>query len=226
MKKICILGTRTTSEEYADIAMECGYDVLYFVENMFPEKVGNELHGIPIVWYTQIAEIEEEFEVICGIASSHQRKLYVQNISEFIPDLKWATIIHPSASVSRSVVVEEGTLISRGVTIGSHTKIGKHCFLNRSSAVGHHDILSDFVTVSPGAVIAGACNIGVGSYISVHASIIDHTTVGDNSFVAAGAVVINDIPSNVAVMGIPAKPKILQDGSRALERIDSSKYQL
>jgi sugar O-acyltransferase (sialic acid O-acetyltransferase NeuD family) len=224
MAKICMFGTRTTSEEMVDIILDCGHEVIYYVENMFPAKVGSKLNEIPIIWYEDLKNIDEDFEVICGIASSYQRKVYVEEMKEFMPELKWATIIHPTVNASSTLNVGEGTLLSRGVSVGSHTKLGEHCFINRGVSLGHHDIFGDFVTVSPGATIAGSCDIGDGSYISMCSVIVDHTMIGKNTFVAAGAVVINDIENHTAVMGLPAKKKTLKEGSRVLERIDRSKY--
>jgi acetyltransferase-like isoleucine patch superfamily enzyme len=54
--------------------------------------------------------------------------------------------------------------------------------------------------------------------------VVDHTRVGENAFVAAGAVVTKDVEDNTAVMGLPAKEKRLKEGSRVLERVDRSKY--
>jgi len=224
MSNIYMLGTRTTSEEMVDVILDCGHEVACYVENMFPAKVGNELNGIPIIWYEDLKNIDEDFEVICGIASSYQRRLYVEQMKSFLPELKWATIIHPTVDASSTLKVGEGTLLSRGVSVGSHTELGGHCFINRGVSLGHHDILGDFVTVSPGATIAGACDIGSGSYISMCSVVVDHTRVGENAFVAAGAVVTKDVEDNTAVMGLPAKEKRLKEGSRVLERVDRSKY--
>jgi UDP-perosamine 4-acetyltransferase len=47
--------------------------------------------------------------------------------------------------------------------------------------------------------IGGRATVGIG------ATIIDGITVGMNSFVGAGAVVVKDVPDNVVVAGVPAK---------------------
>jgi len=226
MANVCVFGTRTTSEEMADVILDCGHDVIYYVENMFADKVGTQLNGVPVIWYEDLKNISEDFQAVCGIASSYQRKLYVQQMVDFMPELKWATIIHPTADISETAKIEEGTLISRGVTIASHTVVGQHCFINRNCSLGHHDIFEDFVTVSPGATIAGACTIEEGSYISMCSVIVDHIYIGQNAFVAAGAVVTANVPDNTAVMGVPAKKKLIKEGSRILERIDGSKYEI
>lgn len=45
-----------------------------------------------------------------------------------------------------------------------------------------------------------------GARIGVHVVILPGVTIGENSVIAAGAVVANDIPPNCLAVGVPAKP--------------------
>jgi carbonic anhydrase/acetyltransferase-like protein (isoleucine patch superfamily) len=66
-------------------------------------------------------------------------------------------------------------------------------------------VVGDFVSIQPGANIAGACEIGTAVYVGMGAVIIDHTIVGCHSVIGAGAAVIEDAPDHVLVIGVPAK---------------------
>lgn len=70
--------------------------------------------------------------------------------------------------------------------------------------VGHHATVHDYVTLSPGANVAGAVTIGEGAYIGMGAIILGRVTIGDHAVDGAGAVVTRDVPERVQVMGIPA----------------------
>ena len=61
-------------------------------------------------------------------------------------------------------------------------------FVNRGALIGHHTVIADFVTIHPGANVAGACEIGEATYVGMGAVVIDHTKVGRHSVIAAGAV--------------------------------------
>jgi acetyltransferase-like isoleucine patch superfamily enzyme len=53
--------------------------------------------------------------------------------------------------------------------------------------------------------LAGNCRVGEAVYIGIGATIIDHVTIGPHSVVGAGAVVTEDVPERVLVVGVPAK---------------------
>jgi len=221
---MCILGTRTTSEEWADMVSDVGYDVMYFVENMDENLVGNKINGIDIVWYKDLLNIKEKFELACCISTT-QRISYINTMTQMLPDVNWPVIIHPSsqASVSKTLQVGEGTLIGRNVSIGAYVKIGEHCIIKDGALLGHNSIFHDCLTISPGANVAGACEIGSYCWIGINSVVIDHINIGENVLVAAGAVVVKDVSSNTAVMGIPAKSFIPKEESKVLSRIHGKK---
>jgi len=61
------------------------------------------------------------------------------------------------------------------------------------------------VTLDPGVVTAG--NITIGRYTQVHTGtvIINRKRIGENSILGAGTVIIDDVPDNVTVVGVPGK---------------------
>jgi acetyltransferase EpsM len=61
------------------------------------------------------------------------------------------------------------------------------------------------VHVSPGAQLGGNVYVGEGAHIGIGASIKPGVKIGKWSVVGAGAVVVNDVPDGVTVVGVPAK---------------------
>mgnify|MGYP000408262092 CR=1 FL=1 len=47
--------------------------------------------------------------------------------------------------------------------------------------------------------------MGVGVYVGIGATVIDHITIGAGSVIGAGAVVTKDLPDRVLAVGVPAK---------------------
>lgn len=84
-----------------------------------------------------------------------------------------------------------------GVTIGDGCQIGHNVVF---ATLNHGLAPEDRKSTYPAPIVLGQ-NVWVGS----NATILQGVTIGDNSVVAAGAVVTSDVPDNVVVAGIPAK---------------------
>jgi sugar O-acyltransferase (sialic acid O-acetyltransferase NeuD family) len=200
--RLLILGARTLAAEIADLAADIpGLEVAAFVENMDPERCRETLEGLPIIWVDELPRFVQGHQAVCGLATTFRSRFVKQAAAH---GLTFATLVHPSATISSSSSLGAGSIVSMGVIIASHTTIGRHVLINRGALVGHHTAIEDYVTIHPGANIAGACHIGEAAYIGMGATIIDHTKIGAHSVVGAGAVVTKDVPDNVLVVGVPA----------------------
>ncbi|MBQ7726901.1 MAG: serine O-acetyltransferase [Clostridia bacterium] len=107
--------------------------------------------------------------------------------------------IHPGATIGRRLVIDHGT----GVVIGETTEIGDDVLIYQGVTLGgtgkdtgkRHPTIGNNVMISAGAKVLGPFKIG------------------DHSRVAAGAVVLEEVPPNSTVVGVPARVVKL-DGRR------------
>ena len=104
----------------------------------------------------------------------------------------WTGIeIHPGAKIGRGLFIDHGM----GVVIGETAEIGDNCTIYQGVTLGgtgiekgkRHPTLGNNVMVGCGAKILGPF------------------TVGDNSKIAAGAVVLSEVPANSTCVGVPAR---------------------
>ncbi|MBR3300301.1 MAG: serine acetyltransferase, partial [Clostridia bacterium] len=110
--------------------------------------------------------------------------------------------IHPSATIGRRLVIDHGT----GIVIGETAEIGDDCLLYQGVTLGgtgkdvgkRHPTLGNNVMVSAGAKVLGPFKIG------------------DNSRVAAGAVVLEEVPPNSTVVGVPAH--VVRQNGKKIDR--------
>ena len=107
--------------------------------------------------------------------------------------------IHPGATIGRRLVIDHGT----GIVIGETAEIGDDVLIYQGVTLGgtgkdtgkRHPTIGNNVMISAGAKVLGPFKIG------------------DNSRVAAGAVVLEEVPPNSTVVGIPARV-VRQDGKK------------
>ena len=99
--------------------------------------------------------------------------------------------IHPGAQIGRRFVIDHGM----GIVIGETTEIGDDCLIYHGVTLGgtgkdhgkRHPTLGNNVMVSAGAKVLGPFR------------------VGDNSRIAANAVVLSEIPPQATAVGVPAR---------------------
>lgn len=111
----------------------------------------------------------------------------ISNIARFFTGVE----IHPGAKIGRGVFIDHGM----GVVIGETAEVG------------------DMATIYQGVTLGGTGKdtgkrhptIGKNVVISSGAKVLGPFTVGDNSKIGAGAVVLKEVPPNCTVVGVPGR---------------------
>ena len=121
--------------------------------------------------------------------------------------------VRERAVVGEASVVGRGTAVDNDVVIGARVRIQTNCYITAFSE------LEDDVFVAPGVVLTNdntmtrhgpshplrgatlrrACRVGGGAVL------VPGVEVGEEAFVAAGSVVVRDVPTRGVVMGVPAR---------------------
>ena len=120
---------------------------------------------------------------------------FSQTVTRFIT----GTEIHPAATIGRRFFIDH----AMGVVVGETAIIGDDCTLYQGATLGG----TGKQTGKRHPTLGNNVMVGVG------ASVLGNITIGDNSKVGAGAVVVDDVPPNCTVVGIPGHI-VVQDGRR------------
>lgn len=143
---------------------------------------------------------------------------YVENESRnsaiFLLDMKEINArIEPGAIIREKVEIGNNAVIMMGAIINIGAVIGENSMIDMGAVLGGRAIVGKNCHIGAGAVLAGVVepasatpvNIEDNVLIGANAVVIEGCRVGKGSIVAAGAVVIEDVPSGVVVAGCPAK---------------------
>jgi sugar O-acyltransferase (sialic acid O-acetyltransferase NeuD family) len=120
-------------------------------------------------------------------------------------DGKFPVIIHPSATVSRTAQIGDGTVILSNAHVGPGCEVGRFCIVNTSASLDHDSTMKDFSSLGPGTVTGGLVQIGECSATGVGAMLSDRVSIGAHSVVGTGSIAVRNIPDHVIAYGNPAR---------------------
>jgi acetyltransferase-like isoleucine patch superfamily enzyme len=121
--------------------------------------------------------------------------------------------VRERATVGERTVIGRGSAIDNDVTIGARVKVQTNVYVTGFSVVEDDVFLGPCVMTTNddamgrhgpdeplrGATFRRACRVGGAAVL------VPGVEVGEEAFVAAGAVVTTDVPSRAVVMGVPAR---------------------
>lgn len=199
MRDLFILGTAVHGLETAEIIERinvierrwnlCGYLVTD------EAKVGGDANGVPIVGTLDM--LDERPDALCVPAYGFDVSL--------VPKERMATIVDPSAFVSRTATLGVGCVVYPNCFIGLNAKIGDSLFCLSGSVINHDDVLGDKVCVASNVSLAGGVRIGNGVYLGQACTVRQNVEIGENSLIGMGSVVVKDVEPDSVMVGNPAR---------------------
>lgn len=207
MKDLYIIGAGGFGREVAWLverinAVEPTWNLVGFIDDDESKWDTNE-DDYPVLGGCEYLKKLGNVYAVCAIGAAKIRKIVIEKMKESA--VKFATLIDPSALISKSVEIGEGTIICANSIITVDIKIGEHVIINLDCTIGHDDIIDDFVTIYPSVNVSGnvylreCCELGTGMQIIQGKRVVGNTIIG------AGTVVVRDIETSGTYVGSPAK---------------------
>lgn len=135
---------------------------------------------------------------LMGIANLDYRASIIEDFIH--KGAKFTGLIHPTAIISPSCEIGEGTVVSHNASVGAKVRIGKFNMLNSRCTIGHDTQMGNYNFISPQVAVSGNTKIGNGNLIGTNACTIPGISIGNNNKIAAGMVVYKPVGENETVM--------------------------
>jgi sugar O-acyltransferase (sialic acid O-acetyltransferase NeuD family) len=181
------------------------WDVLGFIDED-SSSWGKECCGVKVLGGQ---EVIKEFQDVKILAVPGNPNDYLKR-QEIIDRLEkdnnhFATIIHPSVTVSPDTILGYNTIIMSNVVVSCGVNIGNHCVILPNSVIAHDCIVGDYCCIGSNVTISGNVALGSNCYVGSGVSMRDNMKIGENTLIGLGSNVISNFASGVVVAGNPAK---------------------
>lgn len=197
-KKVVIIGAGGHGRVVADIVECCGDIVLGFLDDgdMQNNKVNVMGKSSDAIKYC-----DGETYLFVAVGNPNVR----ERIMNSLPNAKWYTAIHPSAVISKSAEIGEGTCVMPNAAVNNSAVVGRGVIINTCASVDHDDVIGNFVHIACGAHIAGTVTVGDRTWIGIGSSVSNNLSIGSDIMIGAGTVVVKEIQEKGTYVGVPAK---------------------
>lgn len=204
MKPIAIIGEGGHFKVIRDLIEAAGeYEIISILDDKYNEPAN--LNGITFasISYAHQLIAEENPYFFIAIGDNAARKKIDEEL--LAANAHFATLIHPSAVISPSARLGDGTAVMANSIVNADAAVGRHTILNSSSVIEHDNRIGNYAHISPGAILAGNVQVGNGTHIGAGAAVIPGKRIGKWSIVGAGSVINRDLPDYITAVGAPAR---------------------
>ena len=122
-----------------------------------------------------------------------------------IPRERFATIVHKTAFVADSAVLEPGVFVMSNCYVGAQARLGQCSLMMANSLVGHNTTVGPLCHFSVGSITSSYITIGLCSDVTLGAKVIEKVKIGDFAVAGAGSLFTHNIPDYEIHVGTPAK---------------------
>lgn len=213
MDKIIVIGGRGSGlligEQIYDAQMR-GANVEFLGFAFDDPTFGPEINGFPLLCgsreayskYEQYDDIKFIFQMWRSDAIE-ERVAWVERLG--IPEERYATFVHPLATVVRSARLGHGTVVLSGSVVNSNAVIGRHVTIQSGALIGHDTTVGDYSFITAHCAIGSSSKIGSGCFIGLQTATNNYLTIGDFAYIGMGSNVIKSVPDRAMVYGNPAR---------------------
>jgi sugar O-acyltransferase (sialic acid O-acetyltransferase NeuD family) len=172
-----------------------------------PALAGSRVEGVPVAGPLDACRDYPDAQFIFGIGSDRLRMVRYEILRRLaLSPERYATLVHPSATVYASARVGHGCLVFPGAVIACDSALGDFVQILTNSNIGSRNnvhegaLVASLVATTANVVLGHYCHVGAGSTIG------PDRRIGAGAQVGLGSVVLRDVAPGTFVLGNPATP--------------------
>lgn len=208
MEDIIIYGAGGMAREVAALIEDINHDspvwnILGYIDD-FKGACGEYVNGYKILGSHEVLKnLKKPANLVIAVGDPAAKESIYNRIKEY--NLHYPVLIHPSARVSGSASIAEGTIIGMDCIVQVNVKIGRHVFLNMRTILGHDVEIMDFSSCLVNCIVSGNVIVRKGALLGSGCVVMEKRSIGERAKVSMGAVVSFDVEDGYVAMSRPTK---------------------
>ena len=170
------------------------------------ELHGRIIDGVEVLGGIDLVAAMDESLLVCVGSGVGRRRIVARIGAMGVGADRYATVIEASVRIPSGCEVGRGSILLGGSVLTADVTVGDHVVVMPNTTLAHDDVVEDYVTLAAGVALGGTVLVRTGAYLGMNAGVRERTTIGRDSVVGMGSVVLTDVPDGETWVGVPAAP--------------------
>lgn len=212
MRELLLIGAGGLAREAAEAvravnAVSATWNLLGFLDDD-PAKHGRTFGPTSVLDETEaIDQYPDASALLCPVRPDNylSRRFLADRLQ--LDDERYATIVHPSATVGSTCEIGLGSLLLAHVDLTADVVVGRHVVMMPQVVLSHDSRVDDWATLASGVRLGGSCRVEQGAYLGAGSCLREGVVIGERAMVGMGSVVTRDVPAGRLWFGVPARDR-------------------
>lgn len=151
MKRLLILGAGGFGQMIKETAELLGYEEVFFLDDA---AKASDVIGKCCDYVTKHGEFDT---AVAAFGNNNTRLFWTEKLLE--EGYQVPAMVHPSAVISPSAVLEEGCFVMQNAVVNTHSRIGRAALVNSGAVVDHDSVIGNGAHVGLGSIVKANCTI-------------------------------------------------------------------
>ncbi|MGV9416501.1 acetyltransferase [Streptomyces sp. NPDC003674] len=206
MNGLLIVGAGGFARETAQAVRDAGGTELLGHLDDNAALHGTEVDGVPVLGGCDLVHDLSRARVVVCVGNPGDYASRARLVARLgLPAGRYATVVHPTASVSRTSEIGPGSVLLAHCALTAAVRVGAHVAVMPQAVLTHDDEVGDCATIASGVRLGGGVRVERGAYLGSGSLIREGTTVGAWSLIGMGSAVLGDVPPGEVWAGSPAR---------------------
>lgn len=172
-----------------------------------PSLAGSRIDGVEILGGLDAVDALTDCGYLICAGAGRTRAVIAGRLAERgVGPERFATVVHPTASIPSGTVVGVGSIVLAGVVVTANAALGDHLVAMPHAVITHDADIGDFVTLCANVSLGGGVTLGPRAYLGMGASVRQGVRIGADATLGMGSVLLTDLPAGEIWAGVPAAP--------------------